>query len=140
MNATTRLGLLGLAMTLSACSVLESDKIDYKSATKGATLEVPPDLNQLSRETRYTVPGGAVSASAFEAGQAQQPRGAASAAPQAIGDVAVSGSNNLTAYASAPPMATINNDNKVLACASKTSPVVRRPLRFSIAAVSAHCA
>ena len=42
MNATTRLGLLGLAMTLSACSVLENDKIDYKSATKGATLEVPP--------------------------------------------------------------------------------------------------
>ena len=94
MNATTRLGLLGLAMTLSACSVLESDKIDYKSATKGATLEVPPDLNQLSRETRYTVPGGAVSASAFEAGQAQQPRGAASAAPQAIGDVRIERDGN----------------------------------------------
>jgi len=93
-NATTRLGLLGLAMTLSACSVLESDKIDYKSATKGATLEVPPDLNQLSRETRYTVPGGAVSASAFEAGQAQQPRGAASAAPQAIGDVRIERDGN----------------------------------------------
>ena len=40
MNATTRLGLLGLALSLSACSVLETDKINYKSATKGATLEV----------------------------------------------------------------------------------------------------
>ena len=87
MNATTRLGLLGLALTLSACSVLESDKIDYKSATKGPTLEVPPDLSQLSRETRYTVPGSAVSAAAFEAGLALLPRGAASAAPLSIGDV-----------------------------------------------------
>ena len=94
MNATTRLGLLGLAVTLSACSVLESDKIDYKSATKGPTLEVPPDLSQLSRDTRYTVPGGVVSAAAFEAGQAQQPRGAASAAPKAIGDVRIERDGN----------------------------------------------
>ena len=94
MNATTRLGLLGLAMTLSACSVLENDKIDYKSATKGATLEVPPDLNQLSRETRYTVPGATVSAAAFEAGQARQPRGTASAAPQSIGDVRIERDGN----------------------------------------------
>jgi outer membrane protein assembly factor BamC len=93
-NATTRLGLLGLAVTLSACSVLESDKIDYKSATKGASLEVPPDLSQLSRDTRYTVPGGVVSAAAFEAGQAQQPRGAANAAPQAIGDVRIERDGN----------------------------------------------
>ena len=73
MNATSRLGLLGLALALSACSVLESDKIDYKSAKKGATLEVPPDLSQLSRDTRYTVPGGQASAVAFEAGQAAKP-------------------------------------------------------------------
>ena len=94
MNATTRLGLLGLVVTLSACSVLENDKIDYKSATKGATLEVPPDLTQLSRDTRYTVPGGVVSAAAFEAGQAQQPRGAASAAPKSIGDVRIERDGN----------------------------------------------
>ena len=94
MNATTRLGLLGLAVTLSACSVLENDKIDYKSATKGATLEVPPDLTHLSRDTRYTVPGGVVSAAAFEAGQAQQPRGAASAAPKSIGDVRIERDGN----------------------------------------------
>ena len=93
-NATTRLGLLGLAATLSACSVLETDKINYKSATKGATLEVPPDLTQLSQETRYTVPGGAVSAAAFEAGQAQRPRGTANAAPQAIGDVKIERDGN----------------------------------------------
>ena len=94
MNATTRLGLLGLALSLSACSVLETDKVNYKSATKGATLEVPPDLSQLSRETRYTVPGGAVSAAAFETAQAQQPRGAASAAPQSVGDVRIERDGN----------------------------------------------
>ncbi|WP_367067864.1 outer membrane protein assembly factor BamC [Oryzisolibacter sp. LB2S] len=94
MNATTRLGLLGLAISLSACSALESDKINYKSATKGATLEVPPDLTQLSKESRYTVPGGVVSAAAFEAGQAQQPRSADNAAPRAIGDVRIERDGN----------------------------------------------
>lgn len=39
--ATTRLSLLALAMALSACAALEGDKIDYKSAAKGSTLEVP---------------------------------------------------------------------------------------------------
>jgi len=69
-NPTARWGLLGLAFAVSACSVLESDKVDYKSATKAPTLEVPPDLTQLSQDSRYTVPGGAVSAAAFEAGKA----------------------------------------------------------------------
>lgn len=40
-KANTRLGLLALVAALSACSTLEGDKIDYKSATKGSTLEVP---------------------------------------------------------------------------------------------------
>jgi outer membrane protein assembly factor BamC len=65
----TRLSLLGIAVALSACSVLENDKIDYKSAKKGVTLEVPPDLNQLSRDTRYNVPGSSVSARELQAGQ-----------------------------------------------------------------------
>lgn len=58
MNANTRLGLLALVAALSACSTLEGDKIDYKSATKGSTLEVPPDLTQLAKDSRYAVPGG----------------------------------------------------------------------------------
>ena len=58
--ATTRLSLLALAMALSACStsILDGDKIDYKSAAKGSSLEVPPDLTQLSRDSRYAMPGG----------------------------------------------------------------------------------
>ncbi|ART54610.1 hypothetical protein CBP36_13550 [Acidovorax carolinensis] len=94
MNHTARLGLLGLAMALSACSVLESDKIDYKSATQGATLEVPPDLTQLSRENRYAVPGTAVSAAAFQAGQNTKTSTASSAAASKIGDVRIERNGN----------------------------------------------
>ncbi|WP_313075418.1 outer membrane protein assembly factor BamC [Melaminivora sp.] len=94
MNASIRrIGLIGLALSVSACSVLESDKIDYKSATRGNTLEVPPDLTQLSRDTRHTVPGGTVSAAAFEAGRAQQPR-QITAAPVSLGDVRIERDGN----------------------------------------------
>ncbi|MDQ0590352.1 outer membrane protein assembly factor BamC [Variovorax paradoxus] len=65
--------LATLVVSLAACSVLESDKIDYKSAGKAPTLEVPPDLSQLSRENRYAVPGGAVTANAYQAGAANAP-------------------------------------------------------------------
>ena len=88
MNPTARLGLIGLTIALSACSVLEGEKIDYKSASKGSSLEVPPDLKQLSRETRYAVPGGVVSANALQAGQAAQPSGT-EAAPKGLGDVRI---------------------------------------------------
>ena len=66
--------LLAASVLLSGCSSLSNlmagDKIDYKTTGKsGPSLEVPPDLTQLSRETRYVVPGSAVSASSFEAGK-----------------------------------------------------------------------
>ena len=69
----SRFALLAIVASLAACSVLESDKIDYKSAGKAPTLEVPPDLSQLSRENRYAVPGGAVTANAYQAGVANAP-------------------------------------------------------------------
>jgi len=69
-NPISRLALLGLTLILGACTVLESDKVDYKSAAgKAPSLEVPPDLTQLSRDTRYAVPGGTVTASSFQIGQ-----------------------------------------------------------------------
>ncbi len=95
MNAvTTRVGLLALALALSACSAIEGDKIDYKSAAKGSTLEVPPDLTQLSRDSRYNVPGGAVSAAAMQASQAAQPSGTANAAATQLGDVRIQRDGN----------------------------------------------
>jgi outer membrane protein assembly factor BamC len=65
-----KLGVLAACAALSACSTLQGDKVDYKSAGKGVSLEVPPDLTQLSRDSRYTVPGGPVTASSFQVGQA----------------------------------------------------------------------
>lgn len=83
---SAKFGVLALVALLAACSVLEGDKIDYKSANKGASLEVPPDLTQLSRDSRYVVPGGAVSASSYQAGQAVS--GVPTAA-MAVGDVRI---------------------------------------------------
>jgi outer membrane protein assembly factor BamC len=83
-NYFSRLTLLGLSLALAACSVLDGDKINYKSAGKGPSLEVPPDLTQLSKDTRYAVPGGAVSASSFQVGQASQ---ALPTALNSMGDV-----------------------------------------------------
>lgn len=93
--ATTRLSLLALAMALSACSsLLEGDKIDYKSAAKGSTLEVPPDLTQLSRDSRYALPGGTASAAAMQAGQVAQSSGSANAAALTLGDVRIERDGN----------------------------------------------
>ena len=86
MKQSAKLGLLALCASLAACSVLEGDKIDYKSAGKGISLEVPPDLTQLSRDTRYTVPGGAVTASSFQVGQAAP---AMPTAATTLGDVRI---------------------------------------------------
>jgi outer membrane protein assembly factor BamC len=86
MKLIEKFGLVGLALALSACSVLESDRIDYRSASKAPTLEVPPDLTQLSRDTRYVVPGGTVSASSYALGQSVP--GLPTAAT-AVGDVRI---------------------------------------------------
>lgn len=94
MNPFSKVTLLTAAISLSACTVLETDKVDYRSATnsKAPSLSVPPDLTQLSKDTRYTVIGGAVSASGYQAGQvaaAQTPIAAAS-----VGDVRIERSGN----------------------------------------------
>jgi outer membrane protein assembly factor BamC len=70
MKLIAKFGLVAVAAALSACSVLQEEKIDYKSATKGVSLEVPPDLTQLSRDSRYVQPGGTVSANSYSVGQA----------------------------------------------------------------------
>jgi len=51
--------LLTIAAMLAACSgniLPDSKKIEYKSAGKLPTLEVPPDLTQPTRDERYAVP------------------------------------------------------------------------------------
>ena len=65
------------ALSLGACSTLDNllsgDKIDYRTGAGNKTsgLEVPPDLTQLTRDSRYQqTQGGAISAAAYQAGTA----------------------------------------------------------------------
>ena len=58
--------LAALAILLSGCGMLEEDKINYKSAVKATTLEVPPDLTQLRKESRYALESTSATASGFQ--------------------------------------------------------------------------
>ena len=78
---------------LSACSVIQGEKIDYKSARPIDSLDVPPDLTRLSSGSRYQVPKTGV-ATASEYG-ANAPSSNAPAATQAainaVKDVRIEG-------------------------------------------------
>ena len=89
-SVAASMALLGGCSTMN--DMLKGDKIDYKTSGKaGPSLEVPPDLTQLTRETRYVVPGTAVSANAFQVGQGTQ---ALPVAAVAVGDVRIERSGN----------------------------------------------
>ena len=82
--------LLLAALGLAGCSVLDGSKVDYKSAGKPTKLEVPPDLTQLSKETRYAVVNGAVSAAGSQSGASS----GAAIAPLALGDIRMERNGN----------------------------------------------
>ncbi len=52
------LALAGLTGCSSIGNILEPNKIDYRSASKATTasLEVPPDLTQIRRDSRFSIP------------------------------------------------------------------------------------
>ena len=86
----SRLGIvLSCLAALAGCSTVDNflsgDKVDYRSTstTRSAGLEVPPDLTQLSKESRYQQPNGAISASTFNSSTAT-----AAAAPSIVPVVA----------------------------------------------------
>jgi outer membrane protein assembly factor BamC len=91
---------IALMLTLSACSSLNEtfsgDKVDYRAGAtvKTTALEVPPDLTQLTTDSRFLPPTRTVvSASSFQSA-ASAPTAAAAAgaqpvAPQAVGDVRI---------------------------------------------------
>jgi outer membrane protein assembly factor BamC len=87
--STSRLGAIALAALMATgCSVLQEDKIDYQSARKGTSLDVPPDLTQLSRDARYQVPGTVVTASGYQTGTPAANAGP-STAVNAVADVRI---------------------------------------------------
>ena len=56
-SLTTLASAAALTCLLAGCSSLEESKIDYKSASQAPTLQIPPDLTQLKRDSRYQVSG-----------------------------------------------------------------------------------
>ena len=86
--------LVMLAGCSSVNDFLAGDKVDYHTANQGGKsngLEVPPDLSQLTRESRYQpTPTGAVSAASFQA-----PASAAAASAQASAPVAAQSMANM---------------------------------------------
>ena len=74
-----------LAILVSACSILEEDKIDYKSAAKAPTLEIPPDLSQLRKDSRYVIESNSATASGFQSAGARVAD--AGTAANSLGDV-----------------------------------------------------
>ncbi len=89
------LALAGLAGCSSFSTVMEPDRIDYKSAskaTKAPSLEVPPDLTQLQHDNRYQVPAsGSVTAEDYMrkggANGAVAPQGGGVVALNALGNM-----------------------------------------------------
>jgi outer membrane protein assembly factor BamC len=73
LSRSSRLAVvLSCLAVLGGCSTIDNflsgDKVDYRSTSTSRTagLEVPPDLTQLTKESRYQQPNGAISASTFQ--------------------------------------------------------------------------
>jgi outer membrane protein assembly factor BamC len=87
------------AVHLTGCSTISNaisgDKVDYRTSSssgKTAGLEVPPDLTQLSKDSRYQQTGGSVSAASFQAGPAAAVAAAPTTpnvAPQSLGAASI---------------------------------------------------
>lgn len=86
--------LLAVAL-LAGCTTLgdglfSGEKVDYRSTTlKAQPLEVPPDLTQLARESRYQPQGGVVSAAAAGAPPVAGAASAPVVALNSLGDMRV---------------------------------------------------
>jgi outer membrane protein assembly factor BamC len=74
-------------------NLLEPDRIDYKSAGKAPSLEVPPDLTQVQQENRYALPDasrGTATASGYNLRQNAAPVAAVNTVlPKSTADIRV---------------------------------------------------
>jgi len=86
------------SLALGGCSTindtLTGGKVDYKSAgAKGPSLDVPPDLSQLTRDNRYAVPGVTVTASTYQTDLANKAAQIPTAA-SSVGDIRIERAGN----------------------------------------------
>ena len=70
-HSARQVTVLAMAAALAACSALEEDKVNYKSASKASTLDVPPDLTQLRKDSRYILESNSATASGFQSAAAK---------------------------------------------------------------------
>lgn len=75
-----------LTLTVSGCGIVESKKIDYKSAGKLPTLEIPPDLTAPTGDNRYAIPdaqgSGTATLSTYSEERRAAPAGAQALLPE----------------------------------------------------------
>jgi len=94
-KATAVSALLAISLLTGCSSIkdkMEGDRVDYKSnGGKAPSLDIPPDLTQLTREGHYVVPGTAVTASSYQVGQPTQ---ASPVAAASVGDVRIERDGN----------------------------------------------
>jgi len=83
---------LAVLAVLSGCSVLEEDKVNYKSASQAPSLAVPPDLTQLRRDSRYALESTSATASGFA--NAKQTVADSGTATNTLGDVRMERAGN----------------------------------------------
>ncbi len=77
---------LMVALAASGCGIIDSKKIDYKSAEKAPTLEVPPDLTAPTGDNRYAIPdtqgSGSATLSTYSQERKAAPSGVQTLLPQ----------------------------------------------------------
>jgi outer membrane protein assembly factor BamC len=92
------LAFTGLAGCSSIDSLLEGNRVNYKSAGKAPSLEVPPDLTQLQRENRFAIPEanrGTATASGYNLQQTTAaPSTVSSVAPKVTPDIRIERAGN----------------------------------------------
>jgi outer membrane protein assembly factor BamC len=101
-----RVATVTLCLMLGGCTMVgdwfSSDRTDYKGAAKRTQpLEVPPDLTQLQKDSRYLPQGGVVTASDLSKAGAAPTGAAQAAAPAAAPPLAAAPANPEVALAAA---------------------------------------
>ncbi|MES2935899.1 MAG: outer membrane protein assembly factor BamC [Pseudomonadota bacterium] len=89
--------LASLAGCNAIGSLIEPDRVDYKSTSKAPSLDVPPDLTQLQRENRYTIPDavrGTATASGYNSKLVANPSATVAIASKGTADMRIERDNH----------------------------------------------